>query len=188
MLPSSSVQSVLQHEWKLMDSGIHSLRAVGKNPPNKTENSHKKNKTHLYKLSPVCTKSDIICLSRQNVNVSVFSLFSSRACQVQSAPGSPVSLNPVTMTGRSETITNAKKIKAPKRRNQGFNMPEQQRHTIRKMKVRLSPVCFQFKFSPIRLLPVCSRREKVLEHARQICVCLCVRVQVWSHRGNISTL
>lgn len=82
MLPSSSVQSVLQHEWKLMDSGIHSLRAVGKNPPNKTENSHKKNKTHLYKLSPVCTKSDIICLSRQNVNVSVFSLFSSRACQV----------------------------------------------------------------------------------------------------------
>lgn len=63
MLPSSSVQSVLQHEWKLMDSGIHSLRAVGKNPQTKQKNLHKKNKTHLYKLSPVCTKSDIICLS-----------------------------------------------------------------------------------------------------------------------------
>lgn len=66
MLPSSSIQSVPQHEWKLTDSGIHSLRAVGKNPPKKTEKPPQKNKTigaHLYKLSPVCTKSDVICLS-----------------------------------------------------------------------------------------------------------------------------
>lgn len=42
MLPSSSVQSVLQHEWKLMDSGIHSLRAVGKKPQTKQKNPTKK--------------------------------------------------------------------------------------------------------------------------------------------------
>lgn len=42
----------------------HSLApCCGEKTPNKTEKPHKKNKTHLYKLSPVCTKSDIICLS-----------------------------------------------------------------------------------------------------------------------------
>lgn len=48
------------------------------------------------------------------------------------------------------------------------------------MKVRLVSfsgllsVQIQSNPSLIRLLPVCCRREKVLEHARQICVCLYV--------------
>lgn len=55
MLPSSSIQSVLQHEWKLMDSGIHSLRAVGKKPQTKQKNPTKKTKP-IFINSQLCVQ------------------------------------------------------------------------------------------------------------------------------------
>lgn len=170
MLPSSSPQSNPQHEQLILafSCSVLKLEAV----------------IFINTVHQLCVQreSDMFVQS-------VFSLFHYRSLSgaVQSQKSS--SLNLATSRTRKSKKKKTKKLKkGPKSRKGGFNMPEQQRHTIRKMNIRLVSLSLSLSaFRPnsvrpslIWLDPVCSMRKCQNMRDRSVCVC------VWSPKKHIN--